>query len=480
MNRYKMKTTLIFAGITECGFDSFGKTMEGSWISHGLCHLSACAKEKGFDINLIDLRKLKGWEHFREKIKEEKPDVVGLSMMSVDYDYVVKCARIIKEEMPDTKIIVGGPHPTILLDEVKEIKEFDHIIMKEAEISFVELLERIKNREESERIITGKMPDLNKLPFADRELFGQHEIPISDFLPEPFVTLIAGRGCIYNCSFCQPAERKIFGNKVRRRSVDNVISELKFLRNKYNFKSMMIHDDCLTEDKEWVKEFCRKYKEEGFIQPFVCQSRADIICKHEDMVKELKDAGLVTFLIGFESGNQRILNFLRKGTKTEHNFRAAEICHKLGIKIWANYMLGIPTETKEEAMDTIDMIKEIKPYHCSPAFFTPHPGSDLYDYCVKNDLMIMQKHSSYRRNINIEEPKIKGIDYVYLQKITYESLDYSEEAENRIKFTKKIKPLYIILGKRLFRLMLKAKDILLKEGFKSFLFKTKEYIFTRI
>ena len=133
----------------------------------------------------------------------------------------------------------------------------------------------------------------------------------------------------------------------------------------------------------------------------------------------MKRAGLAMFLIGFESGNQRVLKFLRKGTTVEMNYRAAKICKKYGIRIWANYMLGIPTETKEETMDTVKMIHAIRPYRPSPAFFTPHPGSDLYEYCVKSDLSLIKSYDGYSRSPN--EPKIKGTDYVFLQKALIES-----------------------------------------------------------
>ena len=416
-----MKVELIFPGITGVGFDSFGKGMEESWISHGLCLLSAYAKKEGFNPGLIDLRRLKNWNHFAEEIKKRSPDVAGITMMSVDYNPAIKCTEVIKKISPGTKVVVGGPHPSIMTDEVEANENINYIITGEGEISFARLLKEIEKGGTAERIIEGEKPDLDSLPFADRELFGDLEfpLPVEGFNP-PFVTVIAGRGCIYNCSFCQPAERILFGKRVRRRSADNVISELKELRKKYNFKSMMIHDDCLTEDRDWVREFCMKYRENNFTQPFACQTRADIVCNNEDTVKLMADSGLSLYFIGFESGNQRILNFLRKGTRTEHNYRAAEICRKYGIKIWANYMLGIPTETKEEVMDTVRMLKTIKPDHYSPAFFTPHPGSDLFTYCEKNDLSLVKSHDSYRRNAT--EKKIKGIDYEFLHRALNESM----------------------------------------------------------
>jgi radical SAM superfamily enzyme YgiQ (UPF0313 family) len=113
------------------------------------------------------------------------------------------------------------------------------------------------------------------------------------------------------------------------------------------------------------------------------------------------------------------LQFIRKGTTREVNLQAARICHRYGIKIWANYMLGLPTETQEEVMDTISMLQEIDPDYYSPAFYTPHPGSDLYNYCIENDLSLITSHDQYRRNPT--EIKIKGQDHEFLRWALQES-----------------------------------------------------------
>jgi radical SAM superfamily enzyme YgiQ (UPF0313 family) len=145
----------------------------------------------------------------------------------------------------------------------------------------------------------------------------------------------------------------------------------------------------------------------------------------------MAQAGLKGYFIGFESGNARVLNFLRKGTTPARNRRAARVCRQHGLAIWANYMLGIPTETRKEVMDTVNMIREIDPDYYSPAFFTPHPGTDLYDYCVEHDLSLITDYDSYRRNPT--EPKIKGQDYEFLKW----ARDHSQERllKNRLRRT---------------------------------------------
>jgi anaerobic magnesium-protoporphyrin IX monomethyl ester cyclase len=420
-----LKTTLVFAGIAGRGFNSLKQGMDAGWISHGLASLSAAAKAQGFEIDLIDLRALGGWDHFREVLAERDPGVVGVTVMSVDYNPACQVVAIAKEINPDITTVIGGPHVTIALEDSLRIPHVDYLLTGEGEVSFPRLLQLIEGGDPPpHRVLRGRTPDLNAIPFADRDLFldewhkwgydiDSPEVPFVEELPPPFATIIAGRGCIYNCAFCKPGEDYLFGKRTRRRSVDNVIQELHMLADRYHLASFMFHDDCLTEDREWVMEFTDKYIAEGFNLPFFCQTRADIVVKHEDMVARMAKAGLRGYFVGFESGNDRILRFIRKGTTVEQNRKATRVCRKYGIAVWANYMLGLPTETKEEVMDTVRLMKEIDPDYYSPAFFTPHPGTDLYDYVVEQNLSRITDYDSYRRNPT--EPKIKGQDYGFLK-----------------------------------------------------------------
>ena len=413
-----MKIAFVYPAIFGSGFNTEKKDILFEQIHEGLAGLGAVCKKEGFkDITLIDLRLLEGWDDFAEKIRQLAPDVAGVTMMSPDYPYATRCIDIIKDLDPRIKIIVGGHHPTIMTQEVADNPKVDHIVTGEGEAAFPVILKDIEAKRPVARIIEGRRPDLDTLPFIDRELFDFLELPYDFFLPLPFVTVLAGRGCSYNCSFCAPASKIMHGDRMRRRSVDNVMNELSYLRDTYGIKSIQFWDDCFTESRDWVMEFCKAYRKNGFRQPFVCQTRADIVCKNPEMIKELKKAGLVMASIGFESGSDRILKFLNKGTTVAQNLQAAAICKRLAIKIWAYHMLGLPGERPEEAKDTVRMINRIKPYRSSAAFFTPHPGSALHAYCRKNDLSLIGDHDNFVMFPEVDKPKIKGIDYALMRRL---------------------------------------------------------------
>jgi radical SAM superfamily enzyme YgiQ (UPF0313 family) len=397
-----------------------GNTQESLWINHGVTSLAACLQHDGHTVKLLDLRDITSWGHFKALVQRDNSTFYGISMATLDYYEATKAAEIIRKVKPNAKIAVGGPHPSICPEKVADNPAFDFIVKGEGEITLPKL---VCNPDSYNRIVTGERPDLNLLPIEDRTVFNLKKIfeaanPYTgkQFFSQPFINVISGRGCVFRCGFCKPGEDLIFG-KFRMRSIDHFFNEIDFLNTKYNFQTLMIDDDSFTLNPNYTLQFCDLY-EQKIGKPFFCQSRADFICKHPDVMKRLKQAGLDMVFIGFESGSQRMLDFMHKDTTVEQNFEAAEICHRLGIKIWANYMVGLPTETREEMQATFDMIKKIKPAHPSGAFFTPIVGTELYNYCKQNSLIISDDPAVLgSRNPSV--PKIKGLDYRWMRKKMY-------------------------------------------------------------
>lgn len=411
-----MKLLLIYPGLVE-GFNSYSRGSD--WFNHGIGIISAILKGDGHELSYVDCRKLKGWSEVTSIIDAIDFEMALISVATVDFDASRKIASIIKKKDSALKVMVGGPHPTLMTDQTEQVADFDYIFTHEAEVTLPRLLREYPN---IPRVTKGQMPmDLDGLPYVDRLLAPHGETPWFSGLEIPYFSLTASRGCLYKCTFCQPAERAVFGDKVRKRSVDNILDEVEYLSHEFGMRSFMIHDDCFTQYYSWVEEFCAKKKQRGLMHPFVCQSRADIICSRPDIMKKLVDAGLRWVLIGFESGSDRVLELMKKGTTVEQNIAAGRICKELGIKILANYMFGLPTESKEEMKQTVRMMREIKPDIYSPAVFTPAPGSDLYAYCLENDLILIDSSEGYRRNAD-SGAKIKGVDYSFVTRMAYESM----------------------------------------------------------
>jgi anaerobic magnesium-protoporphyrin IX monomethyl ester cyclase len=206
---------------------------------------------------------------------------------------------------------------------------------------------------------------------------------------------------------------------MRTRSPESVVAELSELSDRYQLASFLFHDDCLFHNRGWIQNFTHLYRQADLKMHFFIQSRADLLIRNRDLLPALRAVGLRGVFIGFESGSQRMLDLLRKGTRVEDNVHAAQICKENKIAIWANYMLGIPTETLEDVQATVEMIRNIDPDYYSPAFYTPQPGTELGRYVQEQGLSLITGYDELCRNP--DKPKIRGVDYSFLQRAMDES-----------------------------------------------------------
>lgn len=419
-----MKVGLIYPGISWSGFGVFGKKdcFECNFINHGVASIASYLKKFGHEIEYYDLRMLKNWQDFRKVIKISDCQIFGISATTVDFGYSIKISKIIKKYHPKIKVVIGGVHATVRPNEALRIKTFDYVVTGEGEVVMKNIVDDIENKKPiRRRLIKGEPVILEEIPHIDRDLFnhrmGEMVNPFVSVLEIPSATIMSSRGCPYNCAFCQPAERLIFGGKVRLRKMEDVVNEIKEIYQKYGLKSFMIHDDLFIISKYRILEFVDLYKKTGIKAKFICQVRADLIIRFEKEIKKLKQVGLVGLMIGFESGSQKILNYLNKQTTVEQNLESAIICKKLGISIWANYMLGIPSETYWDMVKTLWMIRKINPEYLSPSLFTPYPETKMYDYCQEHGLLMFSRYDQYRRSLGGD--KIKGFNYKFIRTLIF-------------------------------------------------------------
>ena len=404
-----MKITLIYPGIAQIGFGSFGRgTPTTNLMNLGMGYLAACIKANGgHTVDLIDLRKLKGWDDFKRDLKERSPDIVGIYTNTVNFDFAMKCAEIAHGQ--GLTVLAGGPHATLDPRALLDTGHVNHVISGEGERSIVDVLDRLNRGLPVEAVVNGiAVDDLDSLPFPDRDLFdleGALKLPGIFPFPPRYVGVLASRGCSFNCSFCQPLERLIFGKKIKFRSVDNILREIRFLKDRYRADFIMFQDDQLTQNKKWLLDLCAELKTAGI--RWGALARVDTV--DEQILASMKDSGCVVLQFGFESGSQRILDFLRKKATVEEARTAARLCRDHKILIFANYMMGIPTETPEDLEATYRLLKEINPEIHAGSYFSPIPGSDIYEYCRDNELIAVTSFEMYVRGA--VDNKLRGIDY---------------------------------------------------------------------
>lgn len=420
-----MRVCLIFCAVGVAGFNRNWPNRrpigdrEGSWIGHGIASIGASVKAAGHQVELIDMRQLPGYERLEQQIKWAPADVYGLSVSSVDEYPALQTIAAIRRSAPQSKVIVGGIMPTIFPEKF-DIPEVDCVVRGEGEVTFCDLIRRVQYGDQLPRIVTGEKPALNSIPWVDRTLFDYRRELECYFAPgqaTPSVTMLAGRGCAYHCNYCQPAENAVFGKPYRMRSPENVVNELRALKTRYNFKSITFWDDTFTFNRDWINKFCGLYEAEKLGATIAACSRADIICNNEAMVERLASIGLDWFVVGIESGSQRILDLIKKGTTVNDNREAVALCHKYGIKVFGTFMLGLPTETNAEAQATVELIKSCGIDFASPFFFRPIPGTGIYDYCEQQDLILPEAKKSTIERTGVFEPAIRGVDYDFIRSI---------------------------------------------------------------
>jgi radical SAM superfamily enzyme YgiQ (UPF0313 family) len=392
-----MKVLLLFPPVTLK--ERYSKDMKddeeigGHLPPLGLLYLSAILKERGIDVKLIDATASALDESdILESIGKESPDIIGISTLTPTFQRIKEMAKKIKLEFPDTPIVMGGPHVSIFPSETLEENSYiDYIVFGEGEYTLLELVETLKGRGDFSKIkglayreegVVKKneardiIKDLDSLPFPARDLLEMEKYsPLpNNYKQLPLTNMLVSRGCPFHCSFCCKA---IVGRVYRIRSVENVIAEIKELREKYNIKEVAFWDDVFTVKRKWVLEFCDRLKEEGIDISWTCESRVNLV--DLELLKKMKEAGCWNIFYGIESGDQQLLDNIDKGIKVEQIRNAVKWAKEAGLEIRGSFMLGLPGETPELARKTIQFAIDLDVDYAQFSVTTPFPGTKLYD-----------------------------------------------------------------------------------------------------
>ena len=309
----------------------------------------------------------------------------------------IRLAQTVKDTNPGIKIAFVGPHVSVMPERaLRECSAIDFVCRKEFDYSVVEFAEGkaldeilgISYQKNGSVVHTPDRPqiqDLDSLPHVTdvyhRDLdVRRYNVP---FLLNPFVSLYTTRGCPAQCTFCLWPQT-LSGHAWRKRSTDDVAREMAKAKEYWPYvKEFFFDDDTFNIQKARTIELCAKLKPLNLT--WSCTSR---VTTDFETLKAMKDAGCRLLIVGYESGDQQILKNIKKGATIERARQFTKDCHKLGLVIHGDFILGLPGETSETIRNTIAFAKELDVETIQVSVAHAYPGTELYDFASKNSLML--------------------------------------------------------------------------------------------
>ncbi len=368
----------------------------------GLAYVSACLKQAGYIVDVLNLNHYDGnqFDLIKEKMVENSYGYVLTGGLSAHFQQIKAIIDDVRNSGSTAKIIIGGgivtANPKLMYDFLGP----DYAVLGEGEITAVELIKEINNDGKNLKHVKGigysnssgklivtlprePIMDLDSLPWPDLEGF-EFEKYLESQTPNDtlylyindkprFYPIISSRGCPYNCTFCYHP----LGQKYRSRSVDNFMEEVKYVTEKYNVNNLAIFDELLSSNRKRLFEICERLKNLPRKLHWMCQLRVDNI--DEQMLSIMKEAGCFLISYGFESVSDIVLKSMKKHITKVQIEKALILTRKAGIGIQGYFIFGDTAETKETAYETLHFWKKYRDYHITMGYVRPYPGSELWD-----------------------------------------------------------------------------------------------------
>jgi radical SAM superfamily enzyme YgiQ (UPF0313 family) len=386
---------------------------ERSWAvaSIGPAFLAAYLREHGHEVSFFRAGMDEADGDLVARVTAERPDLIGLSLTTRQWLRAKHLVAEIRRTF-DVPVVAGGLHPTFSPEDVLASPGFDYVCLGEGEEAMLELANgatgEIANlwRKGGERPpMRPPFEPIDALPFAARDL-----------LDEPLGTthMATQRGCPFPCTYCAAriyAELyEGYTSYGRRRSVDNVLAEMAVLRDAGRLGYVIFLDDTFTINHRWVKEFCARYREE-IAAPFSLHARVETVSA--PMLELLAGAGCKQITYGVESGSERVRREIMRRPVTNDRFREVfQWTRDAGILLTANFMVGLPGETRADMQMTLDLAEELGVFDFGYFVFYPYPGTALYRVCLENGYLPddhLHREANHRESI-LDLPDISKAD----------------------------------------------------------------------
>jgi len=358
-------------------------------IPLGFGYISAIAKKHGAEVRIIDASAPYASyteESIYEICKEFRPDAIGIVFMT---SHIYQAYNLVKKlKHLKIPIIGGGYHASKFPEEVLE-RGVDIALRGETDITITELIDYFQGLKSLEGIkgisykksgeivnnpLQEKVKDLDSIPLPDREAFILADFARSEKeIKNVMSTIITSRGCPFECSFCASQS-----SGYRFRSAANVIQEIQQVKKLYGTRNFYLIDDTINVHRARLLELCKELKKENIV--WRCNGRFDLM--DEELLRAMKDAGCIHISLGVESGDEYVLNRMKKRLTPAIIREKAKLVHKVGIGQTVNFMFGFPFEKPEHIRNTVKLIKQIEPYVSDfqrAGLLIPFPGTTLYE-----------------------------------------------------------------------------------------------------
>jgi radical SAM superfamily enzyme YgiQ (UPF0313 family) len=371
------------------------------WQPLGTLYVASSLLKAGHNVKFINGAFMTHAEVL-DAVKTYKPEFVGIYSTTFGWTKAVHTAADIRQIMNSVFIAVGGPYPVALGKKcLTDSRDIDAVVTGEGEITVVEMLHRLAHKKSLEGvkgvvfkngreiIVNHPRPlisDLDSIPFPARELLGNAKDyipPPATYKRKPVAVIITARGCNRRCIFCFQID-KHRKSGIRYRSVQNVLEEIEHCL-KQGYREIKFIDDTLAADYDRAMELAREIKKRKL--NFTWFASACVHQVDKPLLKAFKDAGCWAILLGAESGVQKNLNAIKKGITLEQTRNAVRAAKEVGLTVYTPFIFGIPGETFEEGLRTIEFACEINPDIANFHALTPFPGTELYDNIDKYGAM---------------------------------------------------------------------------------------------
>lgn len=384
----------------------------------GPLYLASCLRKMGeHEAMIIDGRLLKiSSQEIIAQAEEFDPDVIGISSLTMEGPEAHKIAELSKRRWPDRLVLLGGPYTTSSPDKAMSDSNIDFCFYGEAEDSFPDWVkaqlngESIANvnglayRENGQVKITpraGFIYDLDEIPFPAWDLIDLEKYWEKHFLVQRTmnphqkmdhaVPMVTSRGCPYNCTYCH----NIFGKKVRKRSVENVIREMELLKNQYGVEEIEFIDDIFNLDIPRAKAIFRETinRKLGLFYSFPNGLRSDSF--DEELMDLMKEAGVYRIVFAVESGSKRMQKLMKKNLNLEKANANITLADKKGFFLGGFFIMGFPDETEEEVWETINFALKSKLHTANFFILTPFPGTDVWQQALDAGMSVNGNYEHY-------------------------------------------------------------------------------------